>query len=309
VELREYNKTVRDSGKVMEKVLKNDRGFTLMELLVASSLGALIMGLVTTNILVSNNVYFEDVIRTSINSNLRAGMDIMSTNIRQAGENLQPSFPAVEVIDGTGDDPDTLILRRNRQSEVLSVCNDISAGNTTADVSDDSRPNSVCQMANANRLFANFEAQRVNEGGSTRVFLYNQVTNTGEFVEFSGTDLSTNIKMIITGPSASYPAISSSIYLVEEFRFSLDPVTETLELYIDGDLSTPAPVAFDTNQLLIEITMQDGTVLNTFDAGAGHLWKDIEQIQVTLGGEVSRRDRTMSSSITAEYFPRNVLSS
>ena len=293
----------------MTEGINNQKGFTIMELLVASSLSAVIMGLVTANILTSNNVYFEDVIRTSINSNLRAGMDIISTNIRQAGENLQPSFPAVEVLNGMGNAPDTLILRRNKQAEVLTVCNDIIAGATLAEVSDDSRPNSVCKNVNASRLFDNFEAQRLEDGGTTRIFLYNQVSNTGEFVEFSDTDLNTNIKMLISAPVNSYPAISSSIYLIEEFRFSLETITETLELYINGDLSTPAPVAFDTNQLSVRVEMQDGTILNNFDAGAGHVWKEIRQIRITLGGEVSRKSRTMSSSITAEYFPRNVLSS
>ncbi len=293
----------------MTEVISNEKGFTIMELLVASSLSTVIMGLVTANILASNNVYFEDVIRTSINSNLRAGMDIVSTNVRQAGENLQPSFPAVELLNGMGNAPDTLILRRNKQAEVLTVCNDINAGATVADVSDESRPNSVCKRVNADRLFDSFEAQRLDEGGTTRVFLYNQVNNTGEFVEFSDTDLDTNIEMQISGPLNSYPAISSSIYLIEEFRFSLDTITETLELYINGDLSTPAPVAFDTNELSIQVEMQDGTMLNNFDASAGHVWKEIAQISITLGGEVSRKNRTMSSSITAEYFPRNVLSS
>src|SRR5690606_49337 len=88
-------------------------GFTLLEVLVSMSLTGILMAMVIGSVLLFQGGYATDVVRTRVNSNLRSAMDILSMNIRQAGENLQASFPAVIVEDGEGGAPDVLRVRRS----------------------------------------------------------------------------------------------------------------------------------------------------------------------------------------------------
>src|SRR5690606_12792998 len=96
-------------------------GFTLVELMVAAGIG---LGLLaaTAGVVLSNRGLFNiDMVRTRLNQNLRSSLDIIGMNVREAGENLPGSFPAVELINGN-DEPDELVLRRNLVDEVLKLC-------------------------------------------------------------------------------------------------------------------------------------------------------------------------------------------
>lgn len=284
-------------------------GFTVMELLVAMTISGIVMAMLVSHLLSMQQHYYEDVLRIEINSNLRSAMDIMSMNVRQAGENLQTTFPAVVVENGLLGSPDRLTLRRNLVPEVLSVCGDADTGDTAITVSSTSLSDPECLFTNVTPLFAVFDNDRTAAGGKIPAYVYDRIAKQGEFVEFSGGGTSGGeYYLSITPLSRSYPALISNIYLIEEYAFQLNSGSETLELVLDGDTATPQSVAFSVTDFQVSLLMDDGATLEALSAASSESWKDIRQIELSLSGSESRKDKTLSSTITARYFPRNVLS-
>ena len=281
-----------------------------MELLVASTLSGLMMALVVGNILSGQTTYSEDVIRTKINSNLRSSMDIMSMNIRQAGENLPEDFEVVKIIDGVGTDPDELTLRRNLISDVLTICNNLSIGSTTVRVSSTTLTDPECIIGNVNSTHQAFSTFRTEATSTVKAFLYDRSSGTGEFVDYTAEGNSGGeLFLTIEGPTNDYAQLTSNIYLVEEWRFNLNETTNTLDVYRDGDSATALTVAFDISDFQARLQMSDSTYIDALDGTHATLnWKGIRQVEITLEGHDQRKDRVFTSSITAKYFPRNVLS-
>lgn len=287
----------------------HDPGFTVMELLVAMTMTSLVMAMVIGHVFLIRERYLDDIVRTRINSNLRSGMDIVSMNIRQAGENLQTRFPVVELTNGAGALPDTLTLRRNLVNEVLTICVAAGAGATTLMVSSAALGVPECVPGNVSPLRTVFENFRTANDGSVRAFVYNQLTGSGQFVDFTGSGISGGEHYIQTsGVSAAYPARTSNVYLLEEYQFTRNTVENTLQLIMDGETSEPQAVSFSVTDFQVTIDMDDGTQVSALNFSSTQRWRDIRQVRVRLAGQETRRDRQISSSIESAYFPRNVLS-
>ncbi len=77
-------------------------GFTLFELLVAMTVTGILTGATLSIALSSREMFETDRHRTTINQNLRIGMDMLGIDIRQAGERMPGDAPAVEIEDGDG---------------------------------------------------------------------------------------------------------------------------------------------------------------------------------------------------------------
>lgn len=107
-------------------------GFSLVELLVSVTIGAVVTAGVMTLALSARQVFEQDQRRSTVNQNLRSGMGLLGINVRQAGERMPGDAPAVEVVNGTSGAADGLILRRNLLDYVLPLCKDINSG-TSAD--------------------------------------------------------------------------------------------------------------------------------------------------------------------------------
>ncbi|MBX7138200.1 MAG: prepilin-type N-terminal cleavage/methylation domain-containing protein [Oligoflexia bacterium] len=285
-------------------------GFTLVELLVSMGLTAVVMTLVLSGVLAFRTGYYQDIVRTRINGNLRSAMDIISMNVRQAGENLQSNFPAIILTNGSASAADTLKLRRNLVPEILTLCTTIAAGASTLAVSSASTANAECVPANVAPLYTVFEGLRNSNGGSMRVFIYDRSTRTGEFVDYSlGTFAGGQYSITISAAQHAYTQLNTGVYIVEEYAFEVDAAQKTLNLYIDDQRDTPQAVAFGVTNFQVSLEMSDHTTLSAFTQSSGTQdWKDIEQIDLTLNGEDSYRGETITSSISAQYFPRNVLS-
>ena len=105
------------------------KGFTLIELLVALIVAAIVLSLALRLIVDQRQLFVQDQVRTQINQNLRAAIDLVGTDIKQTGERLVENtlFPVVKIIDnGSGD---KLVLQRNLVDQSLPVCQNI--GSTT----------------------------------------------------------------------------------------------------------------------------------------------------------------------------------
>ncbi len=285
-------------------------GFTILEMLVALTISSIILTIVVSGALTFRESYYADVTRTRINGNLRSAMDIVSMNIRQAGENLLSSFPAVLLDAGTASAADTLTLRRSLIPEVLTLCADANSGATVISVSSTTLTNSDCVAANVAPLFSVFEGLRTSEGGKLRVYIYDKGQKLGEFVDYSNGALTSGLyKLTLSALSRKYFKLTTSIYVIEEYKFSLDSTNKRFVLNIDGHTEEPRPVAFDVVDFQASLDMDDDTTLSSLSPSSTKDWKDIKEIQISLTGQSTTiRGRTMKSTVSAKFFPRNVLS-
>lgn len=284
-------------------------GFTILEALVATFLTSVVMSVVYVSTLSVQDGYINDVYRTRINSNLRSAMDILSMNIRQAGEYLQSSFPAVVVTNGSGTQADQLQLRRSLIPETLTLCTASTTGDTELIVSSGSISESACYVNNVASSYDVFEARRVSDSdGSIRLFVYDRIAKVGEFVDFTASTLNgSEYTLTVSATTHDYARLDTSLYVVEELSFYHDSTENTLFVDFDG-VSDSRAVAFNVSDFQVSLEMEDGSNLSSFDSSSAYNWKQITQVQISLTGEETLKLRTVSSSVSSEYFPRNVLS-
>jgi prepilin-type N-terminal cleavage/methylation domain-containing protein len=114
------------------------QGFTLIELLVTAVAAGAVLGASLGLINEQRRSFLNDRDRININDNLRVALSLVGDDIKQAGERLeqQTTFPVISVIDGTTGAPDRIILQRRKLAEVLTLCKNLSAGDTTIEVAD-----------------------------------------------------------------------------------------------------------------------------------------------------------------------------
>jgi hypothetical protein len=89
----------------------------------------------------------------------------------------------------------------------------------------------------------------------------------------------------------------------------VDTTNNLLTLKFEGNAAVQNTVAFDVTDFQVLLTMDDDVqVSELLDDDATYDWKNIKLVQVTLSGERERKGTTYSTSLSANYFPRNVLS-
>jgi prepilin-type N-terminal cleavage/methylation domain-containing protein len=287
-------------------VNSDEGGFTLLELLVAMGLSAIIFGLFAQTLVMQSTYFVQDIARTRIQQNIRGALDIISMNVRQAGESLDSDFPALLVTNGTND---VLTLRRNLVQDVLNVCNTAAAGATQINVSDSSSGQSECLPVNVASTVSTWSNYRLGEGGSTTIYIYDRVAEVGEFLEYDGESTSSLADYLSVSETVNeYPEGSSSIYILEEFRFSLDASSKTLRLTLNNETTTPMDVAYAISAFQVELTMKDGSTLTSLAVGDSNTWKDIRAVRISMSGEEKARKQVFTRTVSGEYFPRNVLS-
>ena len=294
-------------------IVKSQNGITIIELMVSVLLLSVTLMMLIGYVMSMQNAFFNDVVRTRINGNLRTALDIVSMNVRQAGENLGTTFPAVVIQADDDTVGSKLILRRNKLSEVLTVCEAAAAGDTRIFISTTTTPSPACVYANVTGMYNAYSAEKTAENGTLKIYIYNSLTRIGEYIDYTGegtesTGVTAKYYLTVSALPAAYGANTSYIYYIEEYDFALDEQTNTLNLTRNGDSLTIEPVAFSISNFLPTVRMQDGTILTSLPYNAVKTWKDMDYISVSLTGTESRKSRNYSTSISGNYYPRNVLS-
>jgi len=130
----------------------SNKGFTLLELLVTLVVASVITGLALKLIVDQRQLFLNDQSRTQVNQNLRASLDLVGTDIKQAGERLTTStLPVVRVIDGASGASDELVLQRLVIAETLPVCQTVTSGNTNPIVvSSKAIASGICSFSDGN---------------------------------------------------------------------------------------------------------------------------------------------------------------
>jgi hypothetical protein len=284
-------------------------GFTLLELLVTSVLALILGALIVSETVSSKRIFAYDMVRTRIDQNLRSAMDVLASNLRVGGENLPSVFPAFEIVNGSGSDPDELYVRRNLIDEVLSVCQNITAGSTALQIyfAVAAPPSAACTYSGQTHNYNSWRDYRQANGDAVDAYIFDVSTKQGEFFRYSNEgDSGTEYHITRTSGSwqNAYLVNSASIYILEEWRFRLE--NGVLQLLENGETTSPKNIASGITQFSVKALMQDGstktTLLRTDD------WSEIDSIEVTLAGEDSFERRKVSRSLTSSFFPRNILS-
>lgn len=287
----------------------SDCGHTLLELLVALTITLTVTALVGGALRYDSDVYLTDAARTKIQQNLRGALDIIAMNVRQAGEGLDSYFPALSL--SQSEDPETsvLSLRRKILDEVLSLCKDALVGDTKVFVSNQTSSALECLPTNIASGLAAWVANRSAHDGKVRIYIYNRVAKQGEFLDYTHEGQNAGDDYLdISALKFFYPASSTALYVLEEYSFQLNPETQTLQLNQDGRTDGPADVAYNVTQFQVKLRMQDTTELLSLAPTDTKGWKNIRGVSISLRGQGGWRSTKMSREVTAEYFPRNVLS-
>ncbi|RTH13645.1 prepilin-type cleavage/methylation domain-containing protein [Thermus scotoductus] len=295
------------------------RGFTLAELLVALGIGGLLLGLLLSTTLGNRRLYVLDQSRTAVNQNLRAALDILVADIRQAGERLPGDFPAVEVRNGN-----ELVLRRNLLDVSLAVCdqNGINGNQDNIPVADKNPPPNAtpayldaCAFrdTNGNRYDDRIEiwqsyscnsdgvpgCNNGNRREAVRAYIYDPVNKRGEWFEYDAEDGS-GVK-IHKGNNErwqnSYGPLSR-LYILEERRY-----------YLEGGILKLAENGQEGKGLVADVTgfqaraRANGSWYTVFPPPNLN-WRTLEAVEATVQVRIGSVARTM----TTQAVPRNVFS-
>ena len=273
--------------------------------MVSMVLGLLLVAMAVGSIQATRNLYETDITRIEIAHRLRAGMNLMGVQIRQAGELLSNSFPAIELENGANGDPDLLIIRKNLLDHAPGLCVDGASGDNFVQISLPGKAG--CSFNDTEAAYNAWRDFRIQAGGEVSAYIWDFVGDTGEQFTYSSEDdiSSTGTRTInasSAGWSRDYPANSSHLYFVEEWRFSL--VDSNLQVQINDD--PPNSIISGVDDLQVELVMNDGTVVN--ELGPMDDWTELSFIRVILEGTAELSQKSVSRSITNTFFPRNLIS-
>ena len=287
----------------------NESGFTIIELLVSLTMSAIMFALITKTILFQSDTYINDIARLRIQQNLRGAMDLVSMNVRQAGEGLDAYFPALTLAQEHSPATSRLTIRRKIVSEVFTTCKPLVPGANQIYISDITSIESACFPSNVAPSVAIWSAYRLSKSGTVPIYIYNRVAKSGEFIDYRTESTSGgDYYLQTTSVTGNYPARSSSIYILEEYAFSLDQPNKTLQLSTNGVTDQPQDVAYKVSDFQIGLTMSDGSAKTTLDPTDVVSWKNIKAVSIAMTGVETWKAQTFTRTVTGSYFPRNVLS-
>jgi prepilin-type N-terminal cleavage/methylation domain-containing protein len=288
--------------------LDNQKGYTLLELLVSSALGLIVVGLGLSAFMSQRRMVDYDLGRTEVHRSLRSSLEIIGINARLAGENLTNSFPAIEVIDGPSGAPDELILRRNIKDEILKLCADIVDGTNDNLFFAIAGTEAGCVRSNQTENFNSWADYLTEQGGVATGYIFDPSTKTGQFFDFTAvTDNGTEMFLQISNTTpwlADYVVGQTAVYIIEEWNFRLSG--DVLELIENEKVAMPRQIAFGIENMQVSITLNDDTVVNEFTSAQD--WTTISRIGIALTGVKTRALDDIARTQSASYFPRNILS-
>jgi hypothetical protein len=264
----------------------------------------------------SRKIYEADQARTDVNQNLRSALDLIGMDLRQPGERLPDDFPVLAVVDGAGGLPDVLVIRRNLLEAVLPLCQQVNAGSSTDDVRVvdlGPSPPQGCDPVpddDGNGWPDNIDEWRefrTVHGGAVSGYLYDPIDHLGEFFVYD--DESTTHEYLDRGGSGGWQNTylvnqMCRVYMIEERAYRLDQ--DVLGYVVNGDVDNPVNLVARVTDFQLRAIFADGTETTTL--GPADAWDELRAIEVVISGESEVRGRTMRRTLSARFFPRNILS-
>jgi len=308
-----FSRRKPSSQRCDKGVASGSAGFTILELLVSMSI-MLVVGAIALSVAFgARRLYDSDSARMDLNQTVRTAADMITTEIRQAGESLPTDFPAVELVDSANGD--RLVLRKALIETVLLSCTNRSPGNTririgltagsgscviVADSDSDGYPDNV-QEFHEYRMAHGDVSDELPNG-----YIFDPVTRAAEWLNITDeVDAgSGEWELVVDALTGNYPATNQPrVYLLDESRFDLS--SGRLELRRDGS-GTGLGVVEGVTDLQFSFLMQDSSTKTSFTNTDD--WGQIQRIRLDLSAESALRQRTISRSLTTDVFPRAILS-
>jgi hypothetical protein len=289
-----------------------------MELLVSMMLVSIALGAVVNTLMSQRRLFEADMVRTRVNQTVRGAYDVIGLAVRQAGENLPRSYPAIILENGVDGAPDVLTIRRHVLDEVLSVCTSLPAGASHSTITvalpnaEDLEPG--CIIENVQRNYNSWQQYRVANGGTAVAYVFDQATKVGQFVTYSGesssgTGMTMNLQSAATW-ATTYNTNSSDIYLIEELEFSLDAdgylVMTQRGLGTAGGAEVENRLAHGVSDFQVRLERQDGTILDSLTENDD--WTDVSSIEIAFTTDDQEGRTQLDRKSVARFFPRNALS-
>ncbi|WP_155298724.1 PilW family protein [Deinococcus kurensis] len=319
-------------------------GFTLVELLIGMSLLIAVMTIAFMLFQSSNKLIETDAGRVNAMQNTQTALDIMTNDLRQAGENLTTSGPNISGIQFDSS-AQTLTIRRGiapmtasqvgnatdmitRRPEVLSICN--IAGNriqiigakdaaltSTTNCTYNPRPDGDDAKAYTWRVyFASQNSQpqaallyRPGTAGTTEAYAPVNIRTVSQ-VEPSLSS-AVNLRKIWLEVIGNIPAgftdqNGSQVILIDQRRYWVQD--NQLKLAVAGQTDDQAEtVAFDVRTLTLSANLLSPAATVTSLAINGP-WKRVQSVTTTLASGSSGQGRTLTRSFQSTVYPRNVSS-
>ena len=293
-------------------------GFSAVELLVAMTITSVFAAAALSIAFTSQGLLEADERRTTVNQNLRAGIDLLGIDIRQAGERMPGDAPAIQIMDGASGASDRLMLRRNQLDYVMPLCKDINGGSAADSVFVAKKkitgkvPPGCYPVpdSNGDGWPDNLEAwrdYRIANGGSVLAYIHNPITGLGEFFVYDAEDSSTFHLHKANGDSWQHDYLMNQdprIYILEQKEFRL--VDGVLQCIINDDTSGALNLVSHLEDFQIQAIFTDGTIQQDF--GGTDNWVNLQSLEVALVGEMQGRDSRFERTLISRFFPRNVLS-
>lgn len=302
-------------------IRNSDRGFTLIEMMAVLSVSMILISMGVSATISAREAIVQDYQRTKMNQQLRGALDIVSANIREAGENLVSSFPAIEIVDG-GAGPDELVVRRALVDEVLTLCQTVTQGAAsnlymalTYPVGTDPTPG--CIYSDNLQNYTSWNSHRTSLGGTARGYIFNRGTKEGQFFDFNSmAQNGSEMYLHVTTPwQFTFPVVNdgspspAAAYIIEELRFYIDTSAtspNTLMMMMNEEEATVQNIAPDVSSFNVRAFMQDGSVLSSFNRS--NSWSLLRGVEVSFGGVVGYRERLLQTTVSSRFVPRNVFS-
>ncbi|THF71505.1 hypothetical protein E7T06_02500 [Deinococcus sp. Arct2-2] len=306
------------------------QGLTILELLVGMLLLMIILGVVLTTTISTMGLYRKDQSRIGANRNSRSTLDIVNSDIRQAGERLNSDFPAIQVSqDGSGNS--VLTLRRGLLDSPLPVCAPlpnvlgayVNANNPAAALLSGGVSNLPAACSTGTQDLSAWIAQIA--AGVVSGYVFDTTDGRGSHVTLTGTStsgalLKTQVVQF-TGtvsafnpvkPTAASPERDIRLYLIEERQYSV--AAGRLMLGVSGkaaQAATPRVVSFKAVPYLkgtpptvaaLPFPGVDGT-------GKPKNWKNLAYLDVSMTVTEGSGTNTVQRTISQRLTPRNTSSS
>lgn len=312
---------------------RREAGFTIIELIVAMLLFAIILGAVFSVTSTTMSLYRADQARIGVNRNARSTYDLIGNDVRETGERLSTDFPAIVVSQDVSSNS-VLTLRRGIADYALPLCAPVSAGATTLYVNANN-PSKTTFVDGSSNLppgctasaqdLTSFDTQIT--AGNKVGYIYDVLSGIGNWITVSGTTTTntggsgTTQTLSISGLNSSFDPRRTSvsdptgrdirIYLLEERKYALSGGTLTMALNNgSANIATPSVQKFLAQPFLkgnpptaAAYPFPSGNI-----GGRAVTWRDVAYIDLTLTLSEQHGGKTVQRTVTERYNPRNSLS-
>lgn len=315
--------------------MKHERiqGLTILELLVGMLLLMIILGVVLTTTISTMGLYRKDQSRIGANRNSRSTLDIVNSDIRQAGERLNSDFPAIQISqDGSGNS--VLTLRRGLLDSPLPVCAPlpnvlgayVNANNPAAALLAGGVSNLPAACSTGTQDLSAWIAQIA--AGVVSGYVFDTTDGRGSHVTLTGTStsgalLKTQLVQFTGSVSAFNPvkinAAASErdirLYLIEERQYTVSG--GKLMLGVNGKAAlaaTPRVVSFKAVPYLKGTPPAPPTLAalpfpGVDGNGKPKNWKNLAYLDLSMTVTEGSGTNTVQRTLTQRLTPRNTSSS